>query len=273
MPPRTQSEALSVASRFHGSALSLFKFDNIEVHGVITTLLLKTDEDNCFVGTYYRARANIETMIGITDAKHFQALAMLARAIFELAVDIRLLSVIPDGPEKMVAGVDVEKLRCARKAAAFRAANAGAGVDSQFDLFIQFEAARVDANRKRLWPHKDSTKLTNVTHWSGFELRDRVTNLGAPFETIYNLRYPQLSWYVHSGLTGVVNVDVTALTNVCTLSFKLAADAYWEVLKTIIVRYGIEKANEKIHQKMKVAQLLPFTDDPDQEDALVRSIQ
>jgi hypothetical protein len=274
MSGNTQSEALQNVSKFHSSLKSLYEFDRIEVFGVITTLLAKTDEDNCFIGTYLRTRGNIETLLEITNAKHFQAVAMVSRALFELAVDVRLMDQIPNGIEKMLAAVEVEKLRCARKAVAFKTANPTADIDPIFQSFAQLQGPRIDTKHRTLWPSKkDPSKLSIVKHWTGLDLSARIKLLKAPFEQIYELNYPRLSWYVHPGLTGVVNVSSETFTLVCSLAFKLAADAYWEVLKAVIQRFKIEKANKKIHQQMKVAQLLPFSEDSEQEQALLRTIQ
>jgi hypothetical protein len=220
-----------------------------------------------------KGSGNIETLIEITNAKHFQAAAMLSTGLFELAVDIRLLDRVPHATEKMIVSVEVEKLRCARKAVAFGTTNLGAKVDTIFESFIREKGSGIDAKHRRLWPNKEqSEKLRIVRHWSGLDLNARVRLLEEPFNRIYVLEYPKMSWYVHPGLTGVVNVNTEAFTLICSSAFKLPADAYWEVLKAVIQKFKIEKANEQIHRKMKVAQLLPFTDDPDQENALLESI-
>jgi hypothetical protein len=261
------------AGRFFFSVKSIFQFDNLEVHGVTQTLLQKTDEDNCFVGTYLRTRGNIESLLEISNSKHFQVVAMLARTLFELAVDIRLLDKIPNGPEKMVVAVEVEKLRTARKAVAFATANPSVQVDPIFNSYINLSSANIEAAHKRLWPNYKNLSKGVIKHWTGQNLDMRVRSLKAPFDRMYELDYPMLSWYVHSGLTGIVNIPAETFTLMCSRAFKVAADSYWEVLKVIIQRYKVEKANELIHQKMEVAKLLPFTDDPETEAALLRTIQ
>lgn len=262
-------EATANADRFYTMVKSLNNFDTLEIKGVIDTLLSRTDEETCFVGTYYRTRSNIESVLGLQHPKHFQAAAMLARGLFKLAVDIRLLEAIPNGWIKMVAFPDVEKLRCARKVVAFKTANPDAVVDlTPYDSFIANQQVRVDALRKSIWPQNK-----RPTHWSGLRMRDRVALLKSPFDRIYEVEYPSLSWYVHSGLTGVISLKAETLTYICANAFKLAADAYWEVLLTLIRRFKIAKANEKIELKMKVAKMLPFTDNPEQVDVLMRMIQ
>jgi hypothetical protein len=245
---------------------SLSEFDKIEVRGVIQTLLSKTDREQCFIGTYYRSVANVGTLLELRSPKHFQAIAMLARALFELAVDIRLLSVVPDGPAKLIAFSDVEKLRAARKIIEFKAANPNAAVDSTiYSSFVTNNEQRINAERRTLWPN-----LARVQHWSGQDLASRVALLKSPFDEIYEVHYPRLSWYVHSGLTGVADLEAETFTVICGNAYKLAADSYWESLLTVIHEFKIEKANEKIEAKLKAAKMLPFTDGPEQAEELLR---
>jgi hypothetical protein len=88
MSTNAQSEALENAGRFYGMLKSLREFDQSEVFGLVTTLLSISEEDSCFIATYYRVRSNVETLLEMAGPKHFQAVAMLSRASFELAVDI-----------------------------------------------------------------------------------------------------------------------------------------------------------------------------------------
>jgi Family of unknown function (DUF5677) len=248
---------------------SLNIFDNLEVHGVIATLLLPSQEDICFVGTYYRAGAGIESILQFQNPKHFQAIAMLARGLFELAVDMRLLEVIPNSAIKMKEFSDLEKLRSARQAVAFITANPGGDVEITSQLtFIENNAARVDSVQQRLWPG-----VQRVYHWSGLRMRQRVQLLKAPFEQLYEVEYPQLSWYVHPGLTGVANLKAETFTYLCSHAFNFAANAYVEVLRAVIRKFKLDKTSENIEQKIKAARLFPFADTPDQVDALTRSMQ
>ena len=193
---------------------------------------------------------------------------MLARGLFELAVDIRLIDVIQDAPTKIMEFTDVEKLRCARKILRFQAANPHAKIDaSVYRSFVANNESRIDTAKSRLWP---TTK--KVSHWSGRDLAARVALVKSPFEEIYEVNYPQLSWYVHSGLTGIVNLKAETFTLMCGLAFKLSADAYWEVLMTMIREFKIAKANEKIEGKLKAAKMLPFTDTPEQAEKLLKSL-
>jgi Family of unknown function (DUF5677) len=256
-------------SRFFHLVKSYNNFDRLEILGVIQGQLSLTQEEQCSVATYYRARSNIETILTITHAKHFQAAAMLARAVFELAVDIRLLEVTPNGWIKMIAFDEVERLRSARKVVAYKQAHPDADIDlTSYFPFIAYNEKRIDALRKNIWP-----KPADKYHWTGLRLADRVAQLGAPMDRIHEVDYPRLSWYVHSGVTGVINLKSETFVHLCANAFSLAADSYREILEVIIRRFKIDKAINKIDFKLYAAKAFPFNDDPEIEDWLTRSIQ
>jgi hypothetical protein len=180
-----------------------------------------------------------------------------------------MLEVIPNGWIKMLAFHDVERLRSARKAVAYKEAHPDADIDlSSYKPFIANNEKRIDALRKSIW-----TKPADKRHWTGLRFADRVSQLGAPLDRIYEVDYPGLSWYVHSGLTGVINLKSETFVHLCANAFLLAADSYREILERIIRKFELAKGIPKIDFKLFAAKAFPFNDDPDVEDWLTRSIQ
>ena len=238
---------------------SLNAFDKKEIRGIVQGLLAKTDRDTCFIGNYYRAAANVETLLSLKSAKDLQAIAMVARGLFELAVDTKLIDAIPDAVKKILAFPDVEKLRAARKIVKYKAANPAATVDASIhDTFIRINAKRIETERNAVWPG-----VKKVEHWSGLNLSDRVARVKAPFDEIYNVEYPQLSWYVHPGLTGFVNLRAETFNMLVASQYKLAGECYMALLTAIIDEFGIGKADAKVKNKLKLAKMRPFTDGPE----------
>ena len=247
---------------------SLNEFDKQEIGGVVRGLLPKTDRDYCFIGNYYRGKAHIETLLSLKSAKDLQAIAMVARGLFELAVDTKLIDAIPDAVRKILTFSDVEKLRAARKIVKFKAANPAAAVDATIhDAFIASDASRIETERRAVWPG-----IKKVEHWSGLKMLERVDLLKAPFDEIYSVEYPELSWYVHSGLTGFVNLKAESFNMLAAKQNKLAGECYIVLLTAIIDEFGIAEADARIKNKLKLAKMLPFTDGPDQATALEREL-
>jgi hypothetical protein len=247
---------------------SLNEFDRLEVAGVVRGLLAKTDRDTCFIGNYYRGKAHIETLLSMKSAKDLQAIAMVARGLFELAVDTKLIDIIPEAVKKILTFSDVEKLRAARKIVKYKAANPAASVDASIhDAFITSAAARIEAERNAVWPG-----LKKVTHWSGRDLSRRVALLKAPFDEIYEVEYPELSWYVHSGLTGFVNLKAESFNMLAAKQNKLAGECFIVLLTAIIDEFRLDKADAKKKNKLKLAKMYSFIDSPEDRAEVEREL-
>jgi hypothetical protein len=261
-------EMNTMPERCYTMVKSLAEFDKQEIRGIVRGLFAKTDRDKCFVGNYYRASANIDSLLSLKSAKDLQAIAMVARGLFELAVDTKLIDVVPDSVQKILTFSDVEKLRAARKIVKFKNANAAATVDASVQAaFIAAEAQRIEVERNVVWPG-----LKTVTHWSGRNLAERVALLKAPFDEIYEVEYPQLSWYAHSGLTGFVNLKAETFNMLGASQNKLAGECYIILLIAVIDEFGISRADPKVKNKLKLAKMLPFTDTPEEGKALEREL-
>jgi hypothetical protein len=204
----------------------------------------------------------------LDKSKDFQAIAMLARALFELAVDIRLLEITENGWIKMLAYAELEKLRAGQKIIKFKANNPNAEVNTTiYDWFVSQNSARITGLQNSLWPSN------NPKHWSGLDLAGRVTKLGPPFDQIYAVDYPRISWYAHSGLTGVLNFPAEGFIHLCAYAFHLAATAYEESLLVLIREFKISKTNEKVGDHLRAAKMLPFTNSPEQAEILTKLLR
>lgn len=265
-------DVLTAPERFFTVVKSLNLFDQKEVRGVIGGLVSKKDRDHCFTGIYYRAKANIESLLSLKYVRDVQASIMIARSLFELAVDMKLIDVIPDSVKKIAAFSEVEKLKSARRIVEFKAAHPNPADTSTVHAdFIKNNAARIEVEQNTLWPG-GKTGPKKVSHWSGLDLRARALLLKAPFDEIYDLKYTELSWYTHAaGLTGF---DLKAETYpiLQATSFELAARCYVILLTAIIDEFGLSKADPGIKRHLDYARKVPFTDTDEQVEALHRAL-
>ena len=121
--------------------------------------------------------------------------------------------------------------------------------------FITNAESRVLAEQAKLWPG-----VKKVEHWSGMNLKERVMYLKGQYEEIYEVRYPQMSWYTHaSGVSGFT-LKASSFELLAGSHFALTADIYMIVLAAVIAEFQIEKADNKVLKRMKLAHQLPFTD-------------
>lgn len=263
-------DPVETTERFFTVIKSLNEFDRAEIRGVIQTLLSPTQRDICFTGNYYRGVANVETILTLKRVSDFQAVAMLARALFEFAIDVKLINAVPDSVKRMLAFTDVEKLRSAKRIVAFKKANSSASVnESIYQEFIDRNGARIDAERAELWP---GVKNSDLRHWAHLNLAERVDLLKGEFEELHTVNYPQLSLYVHSGMTGIVNLSKESFRALAALAFTVIIKSYMILMIEVIDEFKISSANEKIRDKMTLAKMLPFTDGAEASDALTRAL-
>ena len=281
LPSPGYAAASEKAGQLFWVVKSIREFDKLELEGVFASVVRLSPpgrvdhREQCFLATYYRTAGMIESFLRLDSPMHFQAAAMLARSLFELAADIKLAAKLPQGFMKVVYFVDVEKLLRARRMIEF----ATTYPDRQLDVaaqveFVKNNATRIESNRELLWPTKKSRagKVPPLKHWSGLDLSKRVGLLGDPFDALYMSHYPRLSWYVHDGLTGVLNLPAETFPNIHGYAASLVITCYTLILESVIREFKIDKAVEKIHNALKLAKLLPFSENPEQQDALIREL-
>lgn len=250
----------AMVAKFYHAICVLEEFDCKELRGVVKGMLSLNDRETCYVGTYYRAALNVHSLVRLDDPKHFQAIAQLARALFELAVDMRLLGSVDRATEKMFAFSDLERLKSAREVVSLRGND---GESTLAERFIRDREADITRRKKELWPD-----VERLTHWSGMDLPTRVAGLREPFNELYKSHYRRHSWYVHSGLAGVLNFEAAAFEAIAAVAFQVAAECYVDVLKAVIAEVQLSKVVENIYKRLDLARMLAFTDSVEEAERL-----
>ena len=257
-------EATSNTDRFYTQVKSLHNFDDMEVQCVIKNLLSKTQEEGCHLATYIRTRSNVDTLLLLQEPKHFQAIAMVARALFELSVEAMFLETIPNAWIKITHHADVEKLRLANKIIEFKKENACVATDTTiYQNYIDRESSRITAVQNSLWPG-----VKKVAHWSGMNLAQRCASLKTPFDQIYNDDYPRVSWYAHPGLAGIAHIQFVTFIHVCGHAFNLAVKSYEQSLRSAIRVFKLTRGNDRSIDRLEAALRFPFADTDEQVEAL-----
>ena len=107
--------------RFFTSVKSLNELDKLEVRNLVNKGLIgtPTDRENYFMLNYNRAVLSVELLLTLKYFKDFQVVAMIARSLFEIAVEMWMITKDKDAAEKITAFTEHEKLRSARKIVRF----------------------------------------------------------------------------------------------------------------------------------------------------------
>lgn len=271
--------ALEMVGRFHGALTILQKFDLENVRDHIETKRGHPPREFAIVATYLRTLAHVGSLIRLRDPSHFQALSMITRGIFELAVDIWLIDSIDDGADRYDAFSKVERLRVARRIVDFHSAPSADDDDRcqveaepmqpkwVHEKFIADNSDEIDALAQKFWP-KHFEKKKTIPHWSGRDLRQRALILGVPFIEIYDVEYAELSWYVHPGVGVIATLDKEMYPVICGKAYGIALRCYCQTLRFMIQALCLGQKDELIEQKLEFARLAPFCEDEQQALAL-----
>jgi hypothetical protein len=236
---------------FYQVLIDLEAFDKQFVRPVVSSQLGLNERENCFLASYHRAGLDLKSAITLNDARHFQAVTKIARGLFELAVEIRLIDVIPDAIPKMIAFQRLERLKAAQKAVAFASTHKlEYPTDlSPYHAFIAADQVAIEAEAIKFWGN------LKVNHWSKKDLSQRAALLGKPFEEIYESLYKILSWHVHPGIAGIVNMKPETFPYLFGISCQIAARSYEEILRSVIKEFRISAGTPNIDEELKFAKL------------------
>ena len=272
-------DAIDMVERFHGAVILLEKFDRENVRGRVETKESHPPREFAIVAAYLRILAHVRTLIELKSAAYFQAISMIARAVFELAVDIRLIDRIPDAPERYDAFSKVERLRVARRITEFHTTNPHEDHESPdllaeplqpfwvHEQFIRDNAESIDELAKKLWP-KQFDKKSTIAHWSGKDLRQRAILVGPPFDEIYDVHYAELSWYTHPGIGVIATLAKEIYPLICGQAYGIAIRCYYETLRFMVQELRLHEFDQLIGKKLEFARLAAFSDDQQQAEQL-----
>jgi hypothetical protein len=208
-------------------------------------------------------------MMALAHVAHFQALSMLARSIFELTVDLRLMPSVPDAPERMKCFQSLESLKAARAAIERSNEPNGSPVSKRLSDFEATRKISIEARANQLW----GPKFNFITHWSGLKLKQRVSQIADDqISHVYVYTYRTMSWQTHTGLQGSYGLPANAFPTIANSALDLAVFAFLEVLRLMISTLGLEKHDALIGAKLNLAHTLPYTDHDAEELELRRSL-
>ena len=176
---------------------------------------------------------------------------MLARSVFELAVDLMLLDIEPNAILKVRTFTVADRLRSMRKTAAYgkRAVTTLLSDTVLQENYIQQVGAKIDAEVAGVWPSRKELP----GHWTALDLSTRATRAGTYFEEYYHLMHVQLSWHVHGGLVGVYDLPPTHFASIYGLALGLSCGMYEKVLKRVILKFQLSAADDAIYRKLEFA--------------------
>jgi hypothetical protein len=207
---------------------------------VIQGLLDRKPREDAILGLFYRAMGYVASIRRLNAPIHFQAIASAARSLFELGLDMAFFNQekTDDSLGRIPAFTTVERYRVAKKIKEFYA-NRPARSDHDLSVIQAHvtdsaNTARVEALVEKYWGRTKKGELIWPKHWSAFpNTRDRAHRVGGPWEERYVLHYYKLSWYMHSGLTGVAGIPKDLFDVLASEAFQLSKDVILDCYRIV----------------------------------------
>jgi hypothetical protein len=255
-------------NRFFTAIRSLNELDQAEIRNVVAGQLNPTLLEKYLTLNYHRAAINIELLLTLTDTKQFQAITGLTRTNFETLVELKLLAIMPNAGEKALLFSNLEKLKSAKRIVNFKKSHPADTTDiTTYDAFVARNELTLTSQKQKVWPHAQK-----LPHWSEMSLEARARYLGSDFEKIYDLYYPLLSWYAHSGVTGLTTLTTEAFAHLCGVCYTIVITCYALTLEIIVDAFRITKADDRLTDKIEFAKIVAFADNDEQAAELRRDM-
>ncbi|HBO97080.1 MAG TPA: hypothetical protein DE315_00005 [Candidatus Omnitrophica bacterium] len=227
----------------------------------LKALMNPSRKEEILKGLYFRMYAWMRTLVSLNDTVHFQAAASATRSIFELLLDIKLI--MDDNPkgaiQKFNAFVEVEKFRMAKGYVDFKNRNPAlryVGDRGKENLVNkQGEQERIEKLRALHWGNDSKGRPIIPKHWSGWPTNKRAEEAGKHDEFFYCASFGLLSWYTHSGPTGVQGMSKEALEAVFGNSHMLAQPMFLDATLLVAKEFKLITAIPQLTDRIKEAGL------------------
>lgn len=167
-----------------------------------------------------------------------QSVTAAERSVIELWLDIQLLhlDLVVDGPRRLFAWAEYQKLASARRTDKFfadhPALDESPSSAEPHRSFIALDAERIDRQTAALWPAKGG-RTPSPQHWSNMNLMDRAKAVGSAAQLLIIRGYDMRNFAVHSGVAAVTNVPSTAIEFVHVQSVTNVANCMVDALRIL----------------------------------------
>ncbi len=257
---------------FYAALRNLDRLEREDFREIIKSQFRPTLRERYLTVNYHRAAFNVEMMLAIKDTKQFQTLSLLARAIFELALEMKSINLDPDAAKKIELFSRVELLKSARRLVAFKHNHPDTLFHHQTqEEFITTFGQQVDAEATAMWPPSlPNGRRPKINRWTLKTVLDRATDAGLPFDRIYHVHYAELSWMTHSGVVSPLNMTTEWVTSFVGVLYSIAADSYMEILEILVNEFKLYVTNEHLKKKIICNRDLGFTRTQEEGEAVMR---
>ncbi|HOO56406.1 MAG TPA: hypothetical protein PLN69_06265 [bacterium] len=198
--------------------------------------------------TYIRIMNLFRSIFTLGEVEHYEAIVTLAGNLFELFIDMNLLTGDETGEmhRRRREFLDIQKFRAAHRMVAFHDESGGRTVlDVEEQRRFKENIGGIEQIRKRIaevWGPDNSGRSSYPVHWSGRKCTRVISHeMGLEYEELYIEVYSVLSWMISNGMSGEFSEDVKY--EICSWCHGVSQLAVLEATKLCA---GLSKTVEKL---------------------------
>ena len=206
IPDFTTHELLS---SYHDGLKEAADFVQSRVIGTLSGQIDLSQQEEAVLGIFFRTHALACSLVRLNHKIDFNAVAVIARTLFELLLDIKILSaptIEQQDLDRFISFPDVDRFRKACRILDLQKQHPDLVDNSLFDSAKRKEFVEtpgkgntIEAKVDSLWGRDKKGKLIWPDHWSGSSIRKRAESFGPLYEQEYLEIYSLLSSYTHGG--------------------------------------------------------------------------
>jgi hypothetical protein len=259
LDPTPTPQQLLVAQHVVIMALSQLGYE--QILPAFQPLQDRDDKSRAFAHLSYRILGMVRAGARLEEPATVQALAGVARSVFEIVTDVELLhrDVVTDGVEKFHEFTAVERFQAAKSIVnvySERKWNLGEIEDQHGFVSDSARAARTEATVKRIWGARKDGKLNWPRHWSGEEAAGRARLLGDDWIKLNHRLGDMLAWQIHGGPAGAAGLDSAGMTGLLVTVREVFADRVPLAYRAIAEEFefanpGLERDLSFIHRGLQ----------------------
>ena len=258
MPEIPDISAQELLSSYHEGLKEAVDFVQSKVIGVLSGQINLKQQEEAVLGIFYRTHTLASSLVRLNNKIDFGAVASIARTIFELLLDIKLLSsskVKRKDLDRFFAFPEVSRYRTASKIVDLQKnhpelANNSLLNSAERRKFVDEPGKASDIEKKvvLLWGRDSKGKPNWPKYWFGRSIRKHAETFGPWYEQEYLEVYSLLSSYTHGGSSGYSGFSDKALESVYGISLEYARKMYIESLLICSNLFNLKEGIESFTQ-------------------------
>lgn len=238
---------------FAGRLRAAYTFVTDHIVGVLKSTIDKSDYEKALMATYGRIYLWVEAIVALKESRHFQVVHAGGRSIFELLLDLKLLSLDPSSAEKFHAFTKIDRFKSADRLARFLEHNKD--VDrSHYQAELQLANNRAERDEfeslcERHWGRTGEGKPRQPRHWYDKIVEHRASDAG--YAETYARDYKFQSWHVHGGAVGIGGLSQEDLTKGYILGLVRVYYSFLDATALVIQEFKLDAAIPGVLQELR----------------------